>query len=756
MHDFVEPQRLGFIRSHNVKESFSQKIGEKKLSLPNTIIMADWFRTSLAPNKFNNLHIVEEDQDDNDNYYNNYDKKNNKDNEQPPPEPPLQPPLLFTSRRSAVVCQSACVATSQTLASAIGYDILKHEGGNAADAAIAIAAALAVTEPCSTGLGGDMFCLWYDNATKKVSCINGSGKSPQALTWERVQQAHPLRSYQAPSTTTTTTNHNNNNRNADNDDRNNNNNTVRSSSAAETAIPAVPAIDATKFRDSALSVTVPGAAQGWEDLYHRHGSGKLTFAELLEPAAKLAEKGFPVAPITSFHWCSGMSQITQWLSSSSSSSNEENNKSNNKQGDGNNNNNNKIPLTTTQGLPPQPGDMMYNSDMARVLRDLGEHGAQHGFYQGATGKAIVDVVQQHGGCLTMDDLVQHDTSEFPQPISAKYRNCRLWQVPPNGQGIASLIALEGVVAHWEEQQQKKKQQEKKESEKSQQLPESSEQQQEQQQQQPHYDQQRMSKKAKMDMADMYHLQMEMMRLGFADIQKHVADMNHMTVTTDWLLDQQRIGQRVDELFDPNKAVIQGIPDVTSCTVSFQVVDTNGNAISFVNSNFMGFGTGLVPTNCGFTLQNRGYGFELYNPSHPNFIGKNKRPFHTIIPAILTHANETNDFYATLSNMGGNMQPQGHLQLTMNLMTRNMNPQEAIDFPRFCIVDGTKDGKVYLEDGVDDEVVKELQRRGHDLVPYIRGHDRCIFGRAQIIARDPQSGVLWGGSDGRADGCAMGY
>lgn len=182
---------------------------------------------------------------------------------------------------------------------------------------IAIAAALAV-EPCSTGLGGDMFCLFYDNETRKVSCINGSGKSPESLTWERVQEAYPKK-----------------------DEGGNE--------------PTDKAIDANLFRDSPLAVTIPGTAQGWEDLFDRHGSGKFTMSQLFEPAIHLAEEGFPVAPVTAYHWRAGMSQITKWLKNDGGLD--------------------KIPLTTSDGKAPQAGDIVTNPDMARVLRDLGVYGA---------------------------------------------------------------------------------------------------------------------------------------------------------------------------------------------------------------------------------------------------------------------------------------------------------------------------------------------------------------------------------------------
>ena len=173
------------------------------------------------------------------------------------------------------------------------------------------------------------------------------------------------------------------------------------------------------------------------------------------------------------------------------------------------------------------------------------------------------------------------------------------------------------------------------------------------------------------------------------------------------------------------------------------------------SNFMGFGTGIVPEGCGFTLQNRGFGFNLQNAHHPNALAGAKRPYHTIIPGMLTHA-DTNELYATLSNMGGNMQPQGHLQLTVNMIAGEMDPQSAIDKSRFCIASGTQEGVVQLEQGISPTTVVNLKERGHLLQDGVSGHARSIFGRAQIIHKDRSNGVLWAGSDGRADGCAMGF
>jgi len=599
-------------------------------------------------------------------------------------------PLPFCGRRSPVICRNGCVATSQPLASSIGLRIL-WEGGNAADAAVAIAAALAVLEPCSTGLGGDMFCLYYHSQTAKVTAINGSGKSPSHLTLERVQTDFPAAAAAAINT-------NNNHKDG-------------------SMLP-IPVVDEDAFGFSAHAVTVPGAARGWEDTWKTHGSGKFTFAALLEPAAQLAEEGFVVSTVTSHHWCSGMHLIQRWCQEGEPvplSVGVGDHSTSNK--DGNHNKNG-----------PKPGQIMVNPDMARVLRELGRKGATDGFYLGTTGRAIVDAVQRHGGTMTLDDLAQHTSSLFPTPMSTTYRHVRLWECPPNGQGVAALVALAGL---------------------------------DELEQCGMVDHEQM--KGPQKDAAAWHAQFEMMRLGFDDARRYVGDPDTHTSTNvdnDWLTDRQRIGDRVKTHFNPTKATIKGDPTPNSCTVSFQVVDKQGNAISFVNSNYMGFGTGIVPKNCGFTLQNRGFGFDVNNVDdlhHPNVLGPGKRPCHTILPGMLTHADDTNDLYATLTNMGGQMQPQGHLQLTFGLVSQHLNPQEAIDAPRFCIRDGTYAGKIFLEDGVDPNNVDELiHQYGHDIVPNVSGHARSVFGRAQIIQRDRTTGVLWAGSDGRCDGCAMGY
>ena len=251
------------------------------------------------------------------------------------------------------------------MASTIGLSILQN-GGNAADASIATAAALAVLEPCSTGLGGDMFALLYENKTKSVKAINGSGRCPEELTLDFLLQWIEEN---------------------------------RGSKSIDEA-----------FMSCVHAITIPGAAGGWNDMHRIYGSGKFSLSQLLEPAAKLAEEGFPVAPVTARYWQSAFYQIKRW----------ETNKVNNE--------------LSINGNAPKAGEIFRNPGLARVLRDLGEHGAEKGFYEGFAGKQIVAAMKENGGFMTESDLASH-SSTYPEPISVEYKGKKLWQVPPNGKNL---------------------------------------------------------------------------------------------------------------------------------------------------------------------------------------------------------------------------------------------------------------------------------------------------------------------------------
>jgi len=260
-----------------------------------------------------------------------------------------------------------------------------------------------------------------------------------------------------------------------------------------------------------------------------------------------------------------------------------------------------------------------------------------------------------------------------------------------------------------------------------------------------------------------HLEIESMRLAFADTSWYVADPATNPAPLEGLLSKEYAAER-RRLIDSHKASLdqrRGTPTTASDTVYLSVVDGDGNACSFINSNYMGFGTGIVPAGWGFTLQNRGHNFSL-DPQHPNALAPGKRPYHTIIPALATRSTPYGeDLYASFGVMGGFMQPQGHLQVVVGLVDDGLDPQAALDRPRFCIEASTEgsqsggetQGKVALEEGLPEETVAALAQMGHP-VETIGGHGRALFGRGQIILRNAESGVLWGGSDPRADGCAM--
>jgi gamma-glutamyltranspeptidase/glutathione hydrolase len=525
------------------------------------------------------------------------------------------------------------VASSQPLASQAGLSILML-GGNAADAAVAVAAALNVTEPTSTGIGGDCFALYYDAQAQRVTALNGSGRAPAALTIDLIAQQSLI-------------------------------------SNSQISNPFHP-----------HTITVPGACAGWCDFIERHGS--LPLKEILAPAIRLAEDGFPVAPLTSHFWQRGAER--QLLHAPGGLA------------------------LTINGRGPRAGEIFRNPGLARTFHAIAE-GGKDAYYTGDIAHSIAQVIQQSGGVMTVDDLAAHE-STWDEPISTTYRGYRVWECPPNGQGIAALMALNILEG---------------------------------------YD---LSASAPLSV-DRWHFLIEAMRVAFADTSWYVADPRVINVPIQGLLSKEYAAQR-RALIQPGRAALdaqRGAPVAGSGTVYFCVVDGQGNGCSFINSNYAGFGTGIVPAGWGFTLQNRGHNFSL-NPDHPNALAPRKRPYHTIIPGLITRESD-NSLYAPFGVMGGFMQPQGHLQVVVGMIDDGLDPQAALNRPRFCIDPASAGGTLNLELGVPAATVSDLQQRGHILNADIGGYERSLFGRGQIIRREPD-GVLWGGSDPRADGCAMGF
>ncbi|XP_077979526.1 glutathione hydrolase-like YwrD proenzyme [Glandiceps talaboti] len=556
----------------------------------------------------------------------------------------------YDSRRSPVICMHGCASSSQPLATEIGVDIL-NKGGNAADAAVAVAAALNVTEPGSTGIGGDAFCLFYNSTTKAVEGINGSGRAPVKLDLDYLNSLGYDENNPVPSR-------------------------------------------------HALNITVPGAAACWIDTVERFGSGNLTLAQILDPAIKLAETGYPVNVLSALSWKNSEGLFTNPA----------------------NRHGHEMLLN---GAAPKAGQIMFLQNMAATFREIATNG-KTGYYEGRIAQAIVDVVNEHGGVMELSDLQSH-VSTNDQPIFTDYKGVRVWEMPPNGQGITALMALnilEGIPG---------------------------------------------LKEMGHNTTQYLHYLIESLRLSFADTTYYVADPSVVNVPTEGMLSKDYATER-RALIDPDKAieVTRGSPP-SSDTVYFSVLDKDGNACSFINSNYQGFGTALVPEGCGFTLQNRGANFSL-DPDHPNVVAPNKRPYHTIIPAMATKT-DTSDLMACFGVMGGFMQPQGHVQVLLNMFEFGMDPQTALDMPRFCVESVTSTTqKISFEDGMSQTVMQELAAMGHTVEGPVTGwYSRSLFGRGQIITKgawwldarseedkedyydDPN--VYWVGSDPRADGCA---
>jgi gamma-glutamyltranspeptidase / glutathione hydrolase len=426
-------------------------------------------------------------------------------------------------------------------------------------------------------------------------------------------------------------------------------------------------------------VTVPGAVAAWCELLDRYG--RLPRAEVLQPAHELASDGFPVAPITARGWAQG---VAGQLDRSPAGAE-----------------------LLIDGRAPRAGERFRNPGMARALAAVADAGPA-GFYTGDVAAAVVAAVAFGGGALSERDLAEH-RSEWVEPLSVRYADARVWECPPNGQGLVALLALnllrEAEIGA---------------------LP-------------PHA-------------PERLHLEIEALRLAFADARLHVCDPTHAAIPLDVLLGDAYTEARCREL-SPLCARPRPVPGrlpVGPDTVYLCAVDALGNACSLINSSYEGFGTGLVAAGFGFTLQNRGAGFVL-DPEHANALAPGKRPYHTIIPGMITR-EPSGELFGPFGVMGGDMQPQGHVQVATRMLDAHMDPQAALDCARFYLADGDPSGAVFLEPEMPEPCADALRTLGHRVV-FARRDQRHLFGRGQIIRRDP-NGVYWAGSDSRADGCAI--
>jgi gamma-glutamyltranspeptidase/glutathione hydrolase len=425
-----------------------------------------------------------------------------------------------------------------------------------------------------------------------------------------------------------------------------------------------------------LAVTVPGAPAAWRDLHARFG--RLPFAALFEPANEYAQRGYPVSPISARTWRRAAERVHAHLEGDEFAG--------------------FAPVFAPGGRAPRVGEMWRSPEMARSLQLIAETEAE-AMYRGELAERIADFAARTGGTLAADDLAQH-TSTWHRPISTSYRGYDVWEMPPNGQGLAALLAL-NILEGFELRA----------------LP--------------------------CESVESYHLQLEAMKLAFADAHRYIADPEHAAVPVRELLSKAYAAERRaligERALDPRPGVPTGSDTVYLCAA-----DADGMMVSFIQSTYNSFGSHVVVPGTGIALQNRARGFSL-EADHPNLLAPGKRPFHTIIPGFLTHEGRA---VGPFGVMGGHMQPQGHVQMMVNTLDYAMDPQTSLDAPRWSWWEGRA---IRLEAGAAD-LAGGLAARGHDVD---RDAEVGWAGRGQIIWRLPSGGYV-AGSDGRADGQAAGY
>lgn len=528
----------------------------------------------------------------------------------------------YTSTRIPLFARNV-VSTSHPLGAQAGLRMLL-KGGNAVDAAIAAAAAMTIVEPVSNGLGSDAFCILWDG--KELHGLNASGRAPQAWTPDYFRRKY----------------------------------------GDAAATPPKRGLD---------SVSVPGAVAGWVAMSERFG--KLPFADLMEPAIEIAERGYLLPPVVQQKWAAATDELKS------------------------------LPGFAQSFLPwgraPNVGELFQFKAAARALRAIALSKGT-AYYGGEIAQAIEKFSAQNGGGLTAKDFASYQP-EWVKPIGKDYRGYTLHEIPPNGQGISALMAL-GILDKFD------------------------------------------VAGLAVDGVDSQHLQIEAMKLAFADVYKYVAEPSSMEVSVDQMLDDNYLASRA-KLINMKKAQDFGAGNpVKGGTIYLTAADEDGMMVSFIQSNYMGFGSGCVEPEFGISLQNRGHAFSL-EPG-PNQVAPGKRPFHTIIPAFLTKDGQPVMSYGV---MGANMQPQGHMQTLVRMLDYKQNPQAACDAPRWRYNAGFE---INVEAAMNAQTVQGLADRGHRVD--VINDSYQDFGAGQFIWRAGDTKVQGyvAASDSRRDGQAVGF
>ncbi len=448
----------------------------------------------------------------------------------------------------------------------------------------------------------------------------------------------------------------------------------RAGKAADAEWLKTAGLEAGVSEDSPHTVTVPGAIDGWDRLLKEHGT--IDLGQALAPAIKLASSGVPTSPRVAYDWARNAAKLSRDEGAAKH--------------------------FLLDGRAPRPGEVVRYPSFAQTLERIAREG-RDAFYAGETAAEIVDVLAARGGVLSLEDFASAE-ADWVEPISSEFAGREIFEIPPSGQGITALIALNVL----------------KRLDMGKYDPESPER---------------------------FHLQTEAMRLAFVLRNRHVADVAHASVPVEHLL-SDALADELASRISLDKAindVDQTVPCRQSDTIYLCVVDKDRLAISFINSVYHAWGSGIVLPKAGFALHDRGRCFST-DPKHPNCIGPRKRPLHTIIPAM---AKKDGKIAMPFGVMGGDYQPMGHVQVLLNMYTYGMDPQQAIDFPR--VFPEWDTGRLGVEQAVPEPVVKGLAQRGHVIASLSEP-----LGGGQAISIDWKSGVLAGGSDPRKDGIALGY